>query len=73
MMLPKIAIAAVQRELDGRTMDEARALVRQGEARWISGKLATLRLVPPGYTPEGHELFVVEVAPDHFVPLDYEG
>lgn len=70
MMIPKISIAAVQRELDGRTMEEARELVRQGEARWIRGQLATLRLVPPGYSLGESELFIVEAAPDHFVPDD---
>lgn len=60
-MTSTIRLSVVNRELDGRTMDEARSLVTQGEARWVRGSLATLKIVPPSYTLEEDELFVHEV------------
>ncbi len=68
MMLSKIAFGVVNRELDGRSMDEARTLVGLGEARWVRGPYATLKLVPLSYAPTELEVFVTEAAPDHFVP-----
>jgi hypothetical protein len=68
MMMPKIALAVVNHELDGRTMEEARALVGLGKARWVRGPLATLKVVTTGYALADQEMFVEEVVPSLFIP-----
>lgn len=58
--MAKISLGVLNRDLDGRTLEEAKRLVSAGEARWVHARFQTLKLVPVGYQLEESELFVAE-------------
>ena len=65
--LESIHIGLVNFDFGGRSSDEARRLVKAGEARWVHGQGSTLKLVPNGYALLDYERFLREEEPGHFV------
>lgn len=71
MRTTKVSLGFLNREIGDRTMDQARKLVSSGEAKWVQAPFRTLKLVSLGYELGESEHFIVEVAPNHFVPAGW--